>query len=173
MRVQYLHDPAQLDPAKRAEGKDGLSPTGKQHYCAPMSTCIRDPAAFAVAFARGSEHPDVRKALETPLGKSPRPPVPVAVPITDLLGPDGHQWCEGYRLAGDDPKQAAQNRQTWLRENRAGQPFSVPPPLIVPIDFQGGSIMFAFKIDKVRSGYEIATMFPNPLNQQPDRQVTE
>ena len=86
LRVQNLQDPAQLDPVKRAEGKDGLLPGDKKHFCSPVSTAIRDPAAFAVAFASGTEHPDVRRALETPFSKGLKPD-PVTLPISDLLGP--------------------------------------------------------------------------------------
>jgi hypothetical protein len=168
MRVQYLEDPAQLDPAKRAEGKDGFLPGSKPHYCAEMSTCIRDPIAFAVAYARGTEHPGVRKALETPLMRAQQPPLRVGVPITDLLGPDGHHFCEGYRLAGDDPKQAVKDRQTWLRENRNCDSPSVPPPLVASVDFRGGTIQFRFKVNMDRTGYEIATMFPDPPSRKPD-----
>jgi hypothetical protein len=63
LRVQRLEDPAQLDPAKKANGIDGLLPGNKKHYCAAMSTAIRNPTAFAEAFAKGTEHPDVRRVL--------------------------------------------------------------------------------------------------------------
>jgi hypothetical protein len=162
LRVQYLQDPAQLDPLKRADGEDGLLPGGKKHYCAAMSTAIRDPTAFAEAFARGTEHPDVRQALDTPLKKDYEPPEQVGVPITDLLGPNGHEYCEGYRLAGNELKQAASDRKTWLRETQAGDRPSVPPPLLVPIDFRGGTIEFRFKVNTAKSGYEVLTMFPEP-----------
>jgi hypothetical protein len=169
MRVQYLEDPAQLDPVKRAEGKDGLLPGSKPHYCAEMSTCIRDPTAFAVAYTRGTEHPEVRTALETPLSTDHRSPQRVLIPISNLLGPDGHRYCEGYRLAGNDMDSARSQRQTWLRETRAGGQPSVPPPLIVPVDFRGGAIEFRFKVNMARSGYEVATMFPQPPNRKSDR----
>jgi hypothetical protein len=162
LRVQYLEDPAQLDPAKKANGIDGLLSGDKKHYCAAMSTAIRDPTAFATAFARGTTHPDVRRALGTPLGKDYEPPEQVSLPITDLLGPDGHRYCEGYRLAGDDLKLAASNRKSWLQETRAGVRPSVPPPLLVPIDFRGGTIEFRFKVNAAKSRYEVLTMFPEP-----------
>jgi hypothetical protein len=161
LRVQYLQDPAQLDPAKKAQGIDGLLPGDKKHYCAAMSTAIRDPTTFAEAFARGTEHPDVRRALETPLGKDHEPPEQVGVPITDLLGPDGHQNCDGYQLAGDE-RIARQDRRTWLRETQEGKRPSVPSPLLIPIDFRGGTIEFRFKVNVANSGYEVATMFPQP-----------
>lgn len=75
-RVRNLHDPAQLDPAKRAAGIDGLTPSDVQHRCSSIATRITDPEAFAMAFARGVEHPDVRAALDS---NGPRPQ-PVILP---------------------------------------------------------------------------------------------
>ncbi|MGH3156119.1 MAG: hypothetical protein ACRDNF_06035 [Streptosporangiaceae bacterium] len=164
LRVQYLQDPAQLDPVKKADGEDGLLPGGKKHYCAAMSTAIRDPTAFAEAFARGTEHPTVLAVLNTPPGKDRKPPS-VALPIAELLGPDGHRYCEGFRLAGDE-RIAREERQTWLRETRVGERPSVPPPLVVPVDFHGGNIQFWFKVNAAKTGHEVATMFPEPLRRQ-------
>lgn len=173
LRVQYLEDPAQLDPVKRAKGEDGLLPGDKKHYCGAMSTAIRDDTAFATAFARGTEHPDVRRALETPVGKDHEPPAQVGVPITDLLGPDGHRYCEGYRLAGEDSFAARRDRRTWLHETQEGDPPSVPPPLIVPVDLRGGTIEFRFKVNEAESGYEVATMFPEPPRRKPETTLME
>jgi hypothetical protein len=169
LRVLGLQDPAQLDPAKRAAGKDGLLPGDKQHYCAAMSTAIRDRAAFAVAFARGTEHPDIRAVLDAIPKKGQPSPEQVALPIDRLLGPDGHQACEGYRLAGDDERLGRQNRRTWLREDRAGSPFSVAAPTVTPVDFRGGNIEFRFKINDAGTAYEISTMYPAPPDQAPDQ----
>jgi hypothetical protein len=169
LRVQYLQDPAQLDPAKKAQGIDGLLPGDKKHYCAEISAAIRDPTAFAEAFARGTNHPDVRRALEAPLGKGHKPPQPVGVPITDLLGPDGHRYCEGYRLAGDDDSVARQDRQTWLEETREGERPSVSPPLTAPVDFRDGTIQFRFRPNAAKTSYEVNTMFPDPPRQKPER----
>jgi hypothetical protein len=167
MRVQYLEDPAQLDPVKRAEGKDGLLAGDKKHYCAEISAAIRDPTAFAVAFARGTEHPDIRRALETAPGKGLKP-ASVSLPISDLLGPGGHRYCEGYRLAGYDMEVARGDRRTWLQETREGQPLSVPPPLLVPVDFRNGVIEFRFKVNAAKTGYEVVTMFPDPPDRKPE-----
>jgi hypothetical protein len=170
LRVLYLEDPAQLDPEKRAQGKDGLLPGNKSHYCAAESCAIRDPALFATVFARAVEHPDIRAALDTKHEQGKPAPLDVSVPIADLLGPDGHRYCEGYRLVGDDPKQAVQDRGTWLRETRAGDALSVPPPLIKPMDFEGGTIQFRFKVNAAKSGYEIGSMFPASPDLAPDHQ---
>lgn len=53
-RVAYLEDPAQLDPAKRAAGIDGLKSPEGSHRCREASSRITDPDAFAMAFARGA-----------------------------------------------------------------------------------------------------------------------
>jgi len=87
-RVAYLEDPAQLDPAKRAAGIDGLSSFEKLHRCWKISSRITDPDAFAVAFARGIEQPMVRAALETEF-TARQVPRPVSLHVSDLLGPDG------------------------------------------------------------------------------------
>jgi hypothetical protein len=164
LRVQYLQDPAQLDPAKKANGEDGLLPGGKKHYCAAMSTAIRHPTTFAEAFARGTEHPAIRAVLDTPPGKDRKPPS-IALPIAELLGPDGHRHCEGFQLAGDE-RIARQERRTWLRETQVGERPSVPPPLLVPVDFRGGNIQFWFKVNAAKTGHEVATMFPEPPRRQ-------
>lgn len=161
-RVQRLEDPAQLDAAKRAAGIDGLRPGGKPHYCAAMSTAIRDPSAFAVAFARGVEHPAVRAVLDQRPQPGERKPDAVRAPITSILGADGHTFCEGFRLAGDNPKQAASERGAWLRDTRAGKPSAVPPPLVVPVDFRGGFIEYPFRVAGDR--YQVASMYPVPFN---------
>jgi hypothetical protein len=162
LRVQYLQDPAQLDPVKRADGKDGLLPSGKNHVCGAVSSAIRDPAVFSLAFARAIEHPEVRRALETPLDEEHASPRPVGIPIADLLGREGHRHCEGYQLIGDNWKQAVQDRKTWLKETQEGKTPSVPPPLLEPVDFRDGTIEFRFKPNEVRTGYEVNTMFPDP-----------
>jgi hypothetical protein len=167
LRVLGLQDPAQLDPTKRAEGKDGLLP-GKSHFCGAISTAIRDRTAFAVAFTRGIEHPDIRAVLNTAPRKDQRSPRQVALPIDLLLGPNGFQACEGYRLTEGDDKAARQHRSTWLREDRAGGPFSVGVPTVVPVDFRGGNIEFRFKANSAGTAYEIITMYPVPRDRTPD-----
>lgn len=168
LRVQSLQDPAQLDPAKRAEGTDGLLPGDRKHFCAAMSTAIRDRTAFAVALARGIEHPRVRAVLDTARpSEQPRPGL-VSVPIAEILGPDGHRYCEGYRLAGE-PKQAARDRRTWLRETERGDRPSVPLPLVVPMDFRRGTIQYAIGLN-TRGEYEVVSMYPAPpSDREPDR----
>jgi len=96
-RVAYLEDPAQLDPDKRARGIDGLRPGDRHHICATLSSRIADPDAFATALVRGTGHPNVRAALSTPYDRGSRPD-PVRIPITVLLGSDGHTVCTGWQL---------------------------------------------------------------------------
>lgn len=90
------------------------------------------------------------------------------MPITDLLGPDGHKYCEGYQLAGDDMNAARRDRRIWLRETSAAERPSVPPPMLVPVDFRGGNTEFRFKANAAKNGYEVATMFPDPLDREPE-----
>ena len=77
------------------------------------ATRIADPDAFATAFVRGVEHPKVREALDRPFNSGNKP-MQVAIPITDLLGPDGHRRCTGWRLEPVDGsmKTALDNRDS-------------------------------------------------------------
>ena len=93
-RVRNLEDPAQLDPAKRVAGIDGVKVGDSLIGAASIASRIADPEAFATAFARGIEHPDVRAALESN-GPGPQP---VSLPISECLGDDGHKFCSGWRL---------------------------------------------------------------------------
>ena len=62
-----------------------------------LATRITDPDAFATAFVRGVEHPKVREALDKPLDPGKRPDE-VIIPITELLGSNGHEHCTGWQL---------------------------------------------------------------------------
>jgi len=154
-RVAYLEDPAQLDPAKRAAGIDGLLPGGQRHRCGSIATRIADPDAFAVAMARGAEHPDVRAALDAEF-RERRGPGPVVLPIAELLGPHGHRHCTGWQLeaVGGNVKTASERRDAAV--DVKAQPVET---------FDGGTITFRFGPNRGRSGYEIVTMYVDP----PDR----
>lgn len=158
-RVLRREDPAQLDDAKRKEGINGIKAGDKQHGVGGVAGKIGDVDAFATAVARGAEHPDVRKALETPVQKGWRPE-PVDVPITDILGTAGDRFCTGFRLAGDDLKKAAQDRNTWLDELRNGREPSVPEPQAERANYEDGFIKYVFKPNESKTGYEINTMYP-------------
>lgn len=163
-RAAYLEDPAQLCVGKRLRGIDGLKPNDKRHRCGPLATRIPDPDAFATAFARGVEHPEVRAALGTPLdGK--KLPDPVEVPITDLLGKDGHKLCTGWQLEPvlGSTDAAKSNRQAWRTALAEGHQPDVSKPMARPVPtFEGGTIIFVLDHNEARDGYEVVTMFPQP-----------
>jgi hypothetical protein len=162
-RVAYREDPAQLDPEKRGQGIDGLRPDGQRHRCADAATRIVDPDAFATAFARGIQHPDVLEALSTSIDG--RKPSEVAIPIADLLGQDGDRYCTGWALeTGDDSvDKAMERRADWIK----GTP-GVPEPRAVPVaTFGGGDVLFAFARNDIEKRYEVVTMYARPAQPQP------
>ena len=163
-RAAYLEDPAQLDPAKRQRGIDGLKPDDKRHKCADIASRVTDPDAFATAFARGAEHPDVRTAVSAPYNRdiSPRP---VELPIDDLLGGDGHKFCTGWRLepVGGSMDDARDNRRAWRAAKTQGRDPDVPEPTVRPVPtFEGGTMVFVIGDNKESNGYEIVTMYCQP-----------
>jgi hypothetical protein len=163
-RAAFREDPAQLDSGRRELGIDGLRPNDRPHRCRSTATRITDPDAFATAFARGVEHPKVREVLDMPFDPAEKPPK-VTVPIADLLGPDGHRYCTGWRLdPADGTMDAARaNRDAWLVARAAGRNPDVPEPQARPIPtFEGGVITFLFERNDAEKRYEIATMFPRP-----------
>lgn len=163
-RVACLEDPAQLDLGRRFLGIDGLRGGDQPHRCSSTSTRITDPDAFATAFARGVEHPKVREALDTPFDPGGKPQQ-VTVPIADLLGPGGHRYCTGWRLAPVDGsmKTAQGNRDAWLTARAEGREPDVPEPQVRPVPtFEGGVITFLFERDHAQRRYGIVTMFPRP-----------
>ncbi|MQA86134.1 MAG: hypothetical protein GEV03_16255 [Streptosporangiales bacterium] len=165
-RATFLEDPAQLDEAKRERSEDAFHP-GRTHRCGEYATRIWEPDAFATAFARGIEHPDVRRALDRPFDPDRRPP-DVAIPVVDLLGPDGHRFCAGYRLepVGGSAEAAVDCRAHWVDAQRRGQEPDAPEPKAAPIDsFEGGRIAFFFRPTRSRDGYEVATMYVEPPDQ--------
>ena len=145
-RVAYLEDPAQLDPAKRAAAIDGLKSPEASHHCRAASSRITDPDAFAVAFARGIEHPTVRAALDakfTP-GQVPRP---VSLSIGDLLGPYGYRYCTGWRLQPVEGSMnaAREHRAAWIEARRQARDAAGPEPEARTAGtFAGGKVVFAF-----------------------------
>jgi hypothetical protein len=152
LRLRCLQDPAQLDPAKRVAGIDGLLPGDQRHRCGSIATRIADPDAFAVAIARGAEHPDVRSALEAEF-RERRVPGPVVLPIADLLGPSGHRYCTGWQL------EAVEGSVRTARERRD----AAADAKVRPVEtFDGGTVTFAFGANRGRNGYEIVTLYVNP-----------
>jgi hypothetical protein len=172
-RAACLEDPAQLDPEKREAGIDGFRSPEKLHRCREISSRITDPDAFAVAFARGIEHPMVRSALETEF-TAKQVPRPVSVYLSDLLGPEGHRYCTGWRLqpVEGSMKAARDNRAAWVDAHAHDRDTDVPEPNARPIEtFAGGVMVFAFGPTPARDGYEVVTMYPRPPEdeQQGDR----
>ena len=166
-RAAYLEDPAQLDPAKRVAGIDGLKPGEYLHRCRQTATRIADPDAFATAFAKGVEHPKVRAALEATFDPDDKPP-PVQLPIGELLGPDGHRYCTGWRLEPVDGSMAAarQSREAWMATPAEKRASHVGEPIARPVEtFEGGVAVFVFGHNSRGDGYEVVTMYPRPPTQ--------
>jgi hypothetical protein len=87
---------------------------------AEIATRVTDPAAFATAFKRGSEHPRVRTAVngEYPPDTYPRE---ASLPIASLIGGNGHRFCTGWILKpgqGESMKDAENRRREWDRPTR-------------------------------------------------------
>jgi hypothetical protein len=160
-RVRNLEDPAQLDPEKRESHVDGIKVGDQPHRCGVLATRITDPAVFAAAVARATEHPEVRAALDSTGPFS----VPVRLPISDVLGEDGHKFCAGWQLepVNGSMIEAVANRTAWVQGDR-----SVPEPKTRPVGtFEGGTLTFTFRPSAV-GGHEINTILVNP----PDTQST-
>jgi hypothetical protein len=161
-RVAYREDPAQLNRDKREQSVDGLRPNEPPHRCGSIATRITDPDAFATAFVRGVEHPKVREALDKPTGPS-KWPGEVAIPITDLLGPDGYRFWTGWRLEPIDGNmdKARANRSDWLKRKP-----DIPEPRAAPVPtFGDGGVAFVFAPNDTGKHYEVASMFPRPAQQ--------
>jgi hypothetical protein len=159
-RVAYLEDPAQVDDAKRAAGIDGLNPS-KMHRCGREATRIHDAEAFVAAFAAAVKLDEVQAALATPVGPTIDPPDSIKVPISELLGPEGHRYCSGYRLEGGP--EAWQARKEWLQARAQGADVTgMPEPSAARIEtFEGGNVIIRFKSNG--QAYEITTLFVEPV----------
>ena len=167
-RVAYREDPAQLDPEKQALCIDGLRPNDKRHRCADIATRIADPDAFATAFTRGVEHSEVRKALDMAFKPNDWPAI-VEIPIADLLGPDGHVHCTGWRLKPVDGSitTAYEKRNTWVVDRLEGRKPAPCEPEALPVrTFEGGVFTFIFIGNETERRYEIMTMCPDPPEDQ-------
>jgi len=163
-RVAYLEDPGQLDASKRLRGIDGLRPNNRRHICAELAARITDPDAFATAYARGTDHFEVRAALSKPYDRDSRPE-PVRVPIAELLGKDGHKHCTGWQLepVAGSMDAAIENRYSWRKALAEERQPDVPRPMARPIPtFEGGTMLFLIGHSKARDRYEITNMYPEP-----------
>ncbi|TCC43408.1 hypothetical protein [Kribbella sindirgiensis] len=162
-RVAFNEDPAQPDPEKRALGVDGIDDS-KQHYCGKDSTRVHDATALAAVYVMAAEHPEVRAVLDRPFDENVQPR-DIAVPIAELLGSDGHEFCSGFTLKGWPEAKAA--RKEWLQVARAGGDLSeMPEPEVERIPtFEGGDIKIVFKRNLEAKRYGIYTLFPRPFEE--------
>jgi hypothetical protein len=158
-RVRNLEDPAQLDLEKREAHVDAFKAGNQSHWCGSIATRITNAEEFAKAFAGGVEQTDVRAALD-----STGPfPVPVSLPIADLLGEDGYKFCAGSQLEPVDGSMqvARANRDAWVEGDH-----SVPEPRVRPVEtFEGGRVTFTFR-PSMAGGYEVNTMYVSPPGNQ-------
>lgn len=166
-RAAYLEDPAQLDPGKRQRGIDGLKQgASPKHACADLATRITSPEAYATAFALGSMDREVRDALNSRYDTSSCPD-PVEIPISALLGKDGHKLCAGWMLTpmeeGGSMDDARQNRKEWRKAMAENRTPVTPEPAVQRVPtFEGGSVIFALGHNKNHDGYEIVSMYAQP-----------
>jgi hypothetical protein len=162
-RLTRLEDPAQLDDAKRAASVDAYR--DRRHACPDTATAVNDLDAFVTLFVRTVEHPLVRQALDTPFDPDSRPGR-LSIPLRDLLGPDGHLYCSGFRLEPVDGslQTAWDQRSVWVDDNRApGREPTVAEPRATPVaSFRRATADLHFQVNRERNGYEIATMFVEP-----------
>jgi hypothetical protein len=97
-------------------------------------------------------------------------PRAVTLDVRDLLGPEGHRYCTGWRLLpvdGSDNRARAQ-RSAWVDACAQGRTPDVPAPGARPVrTFEGGKIVFAFGPNSARNGYEVLTMYPRPRADEP------
>jgi hypothetical protein len=110
----------------------------------------------------GAEGPKVRAALTAEFIAREVPRV-VSLPVTELVGAEGHRYCTGWQLhaVDGDMKSARDQRAVWVRSRVKGGPPDVPEPRARPVDsLEGGVIVFAFGPNGARNGYEISTMYP-------------
>lgn len=172
-RVQYREDPAQLDPDKRVRAVDAYRKGNQRHLCPEYSTGIDDPIAYALAVARGVEHPKVREVLDAapdPAWDEER--TRKQIDIAEILGEDGHRYCTGHQLVGEDLKQAAKDRDRYLKAQWRGQQTDVPAPQAERIDsFENGVIEFRFRATDNNSRYKLLSMFPKPFADPPDEEL--
>ena len=89
----------------------------------------------------------------------------MAIPVADLLGPDGYRYCTGWELeTGDYSVDKAMGRRSdWIK----GTP-GVPEPRAAPVtSFSGGDVLFAFARNDTEKRYEVVTMYARPAQPKP------
>ena len=142
-------------------GTDRYRP-GELEQSSPISTAIPDPIAYGAMLARAVEHPAVRAAMFAPF-RAGYIPGPVDVPIADILGDLGHEYCQGRVLAGPDLRAAQHQRDVWINRRRLGMPSQGwVQPRTTPIwSFAGGTVVFRFAMTPQRT-YTLADAYPMP-----------
>jgi hypothetical protein len=70
-------------------------------------------------------------------------PLPSVATLSDLLGPDGHRHCTGWRLQPVEGSMglAREHRAAWVRRRETAGP---EPDVRAVRTFLGGTIVFAF-----------------------------
>lgn len=159
-RVSELRDPAITDPSRRLPGADAYK--RRQHQCDAAATRFTDPYALATCFARAVEYVSVRRALDRAFDPD-RTPGATRIPISQLLGPDGHRYIDGYRLnpSDGDVRQAKRRRSAWAYAAARNPQAAGPPEPAVPItNLTGLHVLIHFMPDFAGGRYTIATMYP-------------
>lgn len=131
-------------------------------------TRIVDADAFAECLARGVEHPTFQEHLCRPRYPGAKLPGPVELPIAYLLGPAGHEYCDGHRLTpvGGSLETAVANRLAWAQARYDGREPQVPEPTgirLMPADFDGAVVIFTFA--PASAGWQVGTYYPDPDGQ--------
>lgn len=173
-RLLLREDPAQADEAKRARAVDAYRKGNQRHLCPEYSTSVEDPVAYAVALARGVEHPRVREVLDAAPDETwDEERTRTQIRISELLGDDGHEYCKGYQLVGEDLRQATKERDAYLKSQWKGQQNDLPEPRAERISsFEDGVLEFRFRATDGNSRYRLITMFPKPFADPPDDDET-
>ena len=145
---------------------------GAWAYSGPISTAIPDPVAYGAMLVRAVEHPAVRAAMFTQFWPGYLPG-PVDVPIADILGDRGHEYCQGRVLAGPDLRAAQHQRDVWINRRRLGMPtHGLPEPQTAPVmSFAGGTAVFRFTTTPQQS-YTLGDAYPMPRLPQPHDVLT-
>ena len=128
-RVRNLEDPAQLNQAKREAGIDAFKvgdPSLTDAAVLLPESRIRKPSRWPSPVA--SSIRTVQAALNA-TALPPGVPRPVRLPISDVLGEDGHKFCSGWKLdpVNGSMDEARANRNAWAAGDHSG-----PEPRTLP-----------------------------------------
>ena len=170
-RVAYREDPAQLDPEKRSLGIDGLRQddrlTGARPWPPGSPIRMHSPPRSSVASS-------ILKSRRRWTCRSTRVrrPDQVAIPIAELLGPDGHRHCTGWRLEPVDGsmKTARRKARRLARgESRGARARRSRAASSASATFKDGDIIFAFRRNEakaVRGRHDVSPDLPAESRRQ-------